>query len=310
MPMALDDAARAWERVFITGASGFMGAALAERYRAAGAEVRGVDLAPDPGAGVVGGDTTELGGWAKHVEGCDLVVHTAAIITMEGDPDRMWRVNVLGTRNALDAAAAAGAKRFVHVSSIVTFGFDYPDGVDEHWPVRTNGAPYVDTKVNAEQVALQAHSAGEIPCTLVRPGDIYGPRSTPWTVLPAAAARAGLRVLPPGMDGTINPVYIDNLLDGLILAAAEPAAVGQVITLSEGYGMSVQAFFENYARMAGNVGPERPAVELDTGTLGFLTKSGHYSIDKARRLLGYEPRVSFEEGMARTERWLRSNGLL
>jgi nucleoside-diphosphate-sugar epimerase len=310
MPMGLDDATRAWERVFITGASGFMGAALAERYRAAGAEVRGVDLAADPDAGVVGGDTTEPGAWAKHVEGCDLVVHTAAIITMEGDADRMWRVNVLGTRNALDAAAAAGAKRFVHVSSIVTFGFDYPDGVDEHWPVRTNGAPYVDTKVNAEQVALQAHSAGEIPCTLVRPGDIYGPRSTPWTVLPAAAARAGLRILPPGMDGTINPVYIDNLLDGLILAAAEPAAVGQVITLSEGYGMSVQDFFENYARMAGNAGQERPAAELDAGTLGFLTKKGHYSIDKARRLLGYEPRVSFDEGMARTESWLRATGQL
>jgi len=310
MPIGLDDATRAWERVFITGASGFMGAALAERYRAAGAEVRGVDLTADPDAGVVAGDTTEPGAWARHVEGCDLVVHTAAIITMEGDADRMWRVNVLGTRNALDAAVAAGAKRFVHVSSIVTFGFDYPDGVDEHWPVRTNGAPYVDTKVNAEQVALQAHSAGEIPCTLVRPGDIYGPRSTPWTVLPAAAARAGLRVLPPALDGTINPVYIDNLLDGLILAAAEPTAVGQVITLSEGYGMSVQDFFEHYARMAGNAGQERPAAELDAGTLGFLTKKGHYSIDKARRLLGYEPRVSFDEGMARTESWLRATGQL
>jgi nucleoside-diphosphate-sugar epimerase len=310
MPISLDDATRAWERVFITGASGFMGAALAERYRAAGVEVRGVDLAADAERGVVAGDITEAGTWTRHVESCDLVVHTAAIVTMEGDADRMWRVNVLGTRNALDAAVAAGAKRFVHVSSVVTFGFDYPDGVDEHWPVRTNGAPYVDTKVNAEHVALQAHSAGEISCSVVRPGDVYGPRSTPWTVLPAAAARAGLRILPQGMDGTINPVFIDNLLDGLLLAAAEPAAVGQVVTVSEGHGMSVQDFFENYARMAGNVGAERPAAELDEGTLGFLTKSGHYSIDKARRLLGYEPRVSFEDGMARTEKWLRSNDLI
>jgi len=310
MAIALEEALTAYERVFVTGARGFIGAALAERYRAAGVEVGGVDVEADEAAGVVAGDTTEAGAWTRAVGRCDLVVHTAAIVTMEGDDERMWRVNVLGTRNALDAAVAAGAHRFVHLSSVVAFGFDYPDGVDEHWPVRTNGAPYVDTKVASEQVVLQAHGAGEIACTVVRPGDVYGPRSTPWTVLPAAGAKAGLRVLPADVDGTINPVYIDNLVDGIVLAAAEPAAAGHVITLSEGRAMSVQAFFERYARMAGNIGPDRPVADLDPGTRGFLTKSGRYSIDKARRLLGYTPRVDFDEGMERTERWLRKNGLL
>ncbi len=82
---------------------------------------------------------------------------------------------MLGTRHALDAAREAGAERFLHLSSVTVFSFDFPDGVTEAWPVRANGVPYVDTKVAAEAVVLGAHAAGEVTCTIVRPATSTGP---------------------------------------------------------------------------------------------------------------------------------------
>ena len=127
-----------------------------------------------------------------------------------------------GTRLALDAARDAGARRFVHLSSVVTFGLDFPDGVDERWPVRPTGVAYVDTKIAAEQVVLQAHAAGEIEVTVSGPGDVYGPGSRPWTVMPVELLKARRFALPARGRGIHSPVYVDDLVDGIVAAAAQP----------------------------------------------------------------------------------------
>jgi nucleoside-diphosphate-sugar epimerase len=172
------------KRVFITGARGFIGRRLAMRYREVGSQVAGVDVRSDPELDVVAGDITAPGAWQQAARGADVVIQTAARVGMQSGPEPFWRANVLGTRHALDAAARGDAQRFVHLSSIVTFGFDVVTEVDERHPVRPNGVPYVDTKVASEQVVLQAHSAGEVACTVVRPGDVYGPGSYFWTATP------------------------------------------------------------------------------------------------------------------------------
>lgn len=316
--------------VFITGASGFMGRALAERYGELGAEVRGVDLAADPAAGVVAGDMRRPGDWQAHMDGCELVIHTAAIVSFRGDARRFWETNVLGTRHALDAAAAAGARRFVHISSVTAFSFEFPDGVDERHPTRPNGSPYVDTKVASEQAVLQAHAAGELQCTVIRPGDVYGPRSRPWTILPVEQIKAGVFALPAGGRGIFSPVYIDNLVDGIALAAGSPATAGQVFTITDGAGVPAADFFGRYAAMLGKRLRTAPTpalsvfaavayraarltgrdTEVNPASVAYLARTGTYSIAKARELLGYEPRVGLDEGMARTERWLRAEGYL
>ena len=169
------------QRVFITGALGFVGRRLADSYRAAGSEVAGVDMRSEPELGVVAGGLASPGDWQRAAAEAELVIHTAARLGMEREPDVFWRVNVLGTRHALDAAASAGARRFVHVSSIVAFGFDVPRAVDERHPVRPNGVPHVDTKVASEQAVLQAHGSGEIgarscgPETSTAPAPTSGP---------------------------------------------------------------------------------------------------------------------------------------
>ena len=97
--------------VFITGAAGFMGRALSERFRADDWTVRGVDHLADEPAGIVAGDIGTAGPWQRHVQGAALVVHTAAIVSNAAAFDEGWRVNVGGTRNVLDAAREAGAGR-------------------------------------------------------------------------------------------------------------------------------------------------------------------------------------------------------
>jgi nucleoside-diphosphate-sugar epimerase len=246
------------QRVFISGASGFVGRALAARYRQLGSEVRGVDKVADLKQEVIAGDTAQPGDWQEHAQDCDLFIHAAAIVSFTHDPRNIWEINVLGTRHALDAAIRGGAQRFLHISSVVAYSFDFPSDVTENYPVRCNGVPYVDSKVMGEQVVLQAHAAGEIDSTIIRPGDVYGPRSRPWTTRPVRLIKAGSLVLPLQGKGIFTPVYIENLVDGIILAAGSREAAGHVLNLTDGRGIENSTFFDYYARL---LGKEIPTVE-------------------------------------------------
>jgi nucleoside-diphosphate-sugar epimerase len=248
---------------------------------------------------------------------------------MRGDEEGFWRTNVLGTRNALDAARRAGAGRFVHFSSVVAFGFDYPDGVDERYPLRPNGVPYVDTKVASEQAVLQAHAEGDVSCTVIRPGDVYGPGSI-WTVTPAREIAARRLILPAMGRGHLSPIYVDDLVEGALLAASREEAKGQVFTLTGGITVETREFFGHYARMLGKsrvpVAPTGVVLalaatagrlamlsgggEVTAAAVRYIARKGGYSIDKARTVLGYEPKVSLDEGMRRCEAWLRAESLL
>jgi len=319
-------------RVFITGASGFIARTLAERLRVRGDTVVGVDLKADHDAGVVAGDIAEPGAWQDHAAGADLVIHTAAVVSNMVGMDEQWRISVVGTRNALDAAVLGNATRFLHLSSVRAFSdVGFPDGVDEDFPVRPDGNPYVDTKIASEQVVLQAHAAGELAVTVVRPGDVYGPGSRPWTIMPVEGMKKNQFLLPAMGKGIFSPVYVDDLVDGILLAADSPAAAGQVFTISGGVGVSCREFFGHYSRM---LGKEKPTVvptavalalagsyaravklrgrntEINPITVRYFTRTGTYSIDKARRILGFEPKIDLEEGMASTREWLAGEGMI
>lgn len=319
-------------RVLVTGAAGFIGRAIGARLRADGDDVVGVDRAADPAAGVHAGDTLAPGAWREHLAGCDAVVHCAAVVSNAVDLHEQWRINVVGTRRVLEAARDAGVPRFVHLSSVRAFGdTGFPDGVTEEHPVRPDGNPYVDTKIASEHVVLQAHAAGEIAATVIRPGDVYGPGSEAWVVKPLAAIRSGQFLLPARGGGIHSPVYVDDLVAGVVLALRSDAAAGQVFTIAGPRGVRSDEYFGHLFRMLGRRGPlglpTGPAValaaaadrvnrlrgarsEVNAISMRYLARSGTYSIAKARRVLGYEPAVELDEGMRRTEAWLRETGRL
>jgi nucleoside-diphosphate-sugar epimerase len=308
-------------KAFITGARGFIGAALSARLAADGWEVVGVDL-------VDGVDISAPGAWQDRAAGADVVIHTAAVVSMRGDdPRAVWRANALGTANVLEAARRAGAARFVHLSSVTVFGFAFPDGVDESYPCEPNGVPYVDTKIASEALVLRAHAAGEINTTIIRPGDVYGPGSRPWTLLPLEELKRNRFILPARGRGIFSPVYIDNLVDGIVAAATSDAAAGGVFTLSDGTGVTTHEFFDNYARLLGKPLRSVPTplavrlatiaslaargrTEVNASSARYLARTGTYSIARARETFGYAPAVTLAEGMARTAAWLRAERLV
>ncbi|MEL7450052.1 MAG: NAD-dependent epimerase/dehydratase family protein [Pseudomonadota bacterium] len=321
------------DKVFITGALGFIGQALMERYRALGAEVCGMDLKADAEQSVVAGDLAEPQGWQRHAQGCEVFINTAATVSLAADWDTYRAGSLRGVRAALDVAIAAGARRFVHFSSVAALGYDYPDEADERTPVVIGPHyRYGVAKAGSEQVVLAAHAAGEIDCTIIRPGDVYGPGSRAWLIEPLTVARTGQLILPDEGRHAMTPVYIDDLVDGTLLAAGAAAGIGHVFILWSGEHVTCREFFAYHWRWAGRQGqprslPRAAALALTTlihranraigrqtevtpDAIRMLTRRGRYSIAKARDRLGFAPQVMLAEGMRRSEEWLREIGEL
>lgn len=292
--------------VGVTGAGGFIGRAVCERLRAAGRDVVEIDLA---GAAPV--DITDAAAVARALDGCGAVVHTAAIVEETGRMADYVRVNTRGTRNVLDAI---GDGRAVVLSSVAVWGYDFRRDVDESSPPRPCGNPYVDTKGATETLALLRGA------TVIRPGDVHGPGSKPWVLRPLEAMRSGRFVLPGKGEGLMTPVYVDDLVDAITRALDEPAAAGRAYTVWDGEAVSAREFFSHHARWLGR--PVRtlprplaalgarltPGVHPDA--LRFVSRRAVYPNARARDELGWAPQVSLAQGMARSEAWLRAEGLL
>lgn len=315
-------------RIGITGRAGFIGKALAARARAAGHEVVGLDRAPGEGVDHVG-DTGDLAVLRRFCVGLDRVFHTAAIVKETGPWDAFFRVNVLAADSVALIARERGVRELVHLSSVMVHGFDFPDGVREDDPLDPADNPYCATKILSEQAILRHHAPGAFDVYVIRPGDVYGPGSVPWTLRPIEMMKRRQWVYLDGARSVINHVFVDNLLDGIDVVL-EHRASGSPFTITDGRRTSVHEFFHHYEALLGmRRAPNLPrAFALPMGTaasvalraLGMpedvnreavrmMLRRGVYSIEKIRAL-GYSPRVDLEEGMARTADWLRSQGIV
>ncbi|MFV0494481.1 NAD-dependent epimerase/dehydratase family protein [Mycobacterium sp.] len=317
-------------RVFLTGANGFIGRTLAARLRELGGTVAGVDLIADPDNGIEAGSTADPSQWAHALAGADAVVHLAAIVSTVAPVDKAWEVNVLGTKKVIDAAVDAGVSRFVHLSSIAAYGWEFPDHVTETYPTRVTGgvSTYVDTKTNSEQVVF-ANSHRGMETVVIRPGDVYGPGSV-WIREPIAMAKANQLVLPNGGSGVFDMIYVDNLVDGIVLALTTQGISGEIFNITEDQGVSNAAYFGEIASWVGGkfrsvpIGIGLPAVgvagkalrrlgkrsELGPGMLHMLNREHLVSNEKARKVLGFQPVVSYREGIARCREWAQDENLI
>ena len=318
-------------KVFITGANGFIGRALARRCRELGAEVSGLDFQADKEWGVVAGDLTKPEQWKQALEGVDIVIHAAAIVSNTASMDLAWSINVKATAALLQHCVEAGVTRFLQLSSVAAYGFSATEEVDETQPLRPMGNTYVDTKIASEHAVLACHASGAMGCTIVRPGDVYGPGSRPWVVLPLEMIKSGKFMLPAHGKGLFSPVYVDDIVNGILLAATKAQGAGQIFNISGGITPTCAEFFGYHARMAGakplkTMGTRgarllaeaaRIAIttfggttELGGGAIDMLSRKAGYSIEKADRLIGYRPQIDLVEGMRRTEQWARESNLI
>lgn len=305
-------------RAAVTGSAGFLGERFCQALVEKGYDVTGIDVRPSAQTSLVGDLTTD-GPWQKAVAAADLVVHTAAIVGEKGSWERFRAVNVGATGRVLHAATG----RVLHLSSIVVHGPDFPDQVGEDSPVQPTGNPYTDTKIASEHLVLQAAAAGA-PVTVIRPGDVYGPGSVPWTIRPVEMLKK--RQMAAFSGGVLSPVFVDDVVAGGLAAALDDRGLGEVFHISGGVGVSPAEFFGHYARMTGRRLPVLPLpvvrglagplsllgdrAPLSRRTLEYVTHPGTYSIAKAKAHLGWEPQVDLAGGMLRTEQWLREQGML
>jgi dihydroflavonol-4-reductase len=322
-------------RIALTGASGYTGGRLLQALAARGDQVSILVRRPAArlaaAARVVEGDLADVGAIRRFVEGSDAVLHVAAVYRTAGHPDSYYRdVNVGGTERLLEAAAAVGVRRFVHTSTVGVHGHVEHPPADETAPIRP-GDIYQQTKAEAEALALRFHRERGVPVAVVRPGAIYGPGETRLLKLFRAIARGRYAIVGSGRT-FYHPVFIDDLVQGFLLALDRPEAVGEAFLVCGAEYVSQQDLAARIARhTGGRVLPFRiPALPLQwAGDLveavcvpfgidpplhrrrvDFWTKSRAFTIEKARRLLGYEPRVSLEEGLARAVASYRERGWL
>jgi nucleoside-diphosphate-sugar epimerase len=318
----------------VTGGLGFIGRHLVERLLAEGYAVTAFDLpgAPVPAAWqgrvrVCHGDIADAGNVREALSGAGLVFHTAAVVSDWAPAAEYERVNLQGSRFVFDAALAQGA-RVLLLSSCAVYGDRIGRGpLREDEPLGRPVGIYGRYKQLQEALGWDYQQRG-LALTVVRPSKVFGPGSKPWV---HEAAQALLRGAPALIDGGhYNPglVYVDNLVDILLLAAARPEAQGRAYNGYDGTTVTLRQYFTDLARIVGAPPPRslpRPAARalaaviapawrllrlrsrplLTPDSLRLLSSEYTISLDRVRRELGFEPRVSYAEGLARVEAYWR-----
>jgi nucleoside-diphosphate-sugar epimerase len=324
-------------KYLVTGATGFTGQHLVRRLVAEGSSVRIIARSAERARDAFGdsveieiGDVADPGVIRRAVPGCGVIFHLAAAYREAGADVRYREVHVDSTRLLLEAARAEGIARFVHCSTVGVLGHISHPPADENTP-HSPGDVYQATKVEAERLALDLAGRYRIPLTVARPTAIYGPGDLRLLKLFRMIAKRRFVMIGSGRV-FYHMVHVEDLVDGLRLLEQRPDAIGEIFILGgEGY-RSLNEIAALIARVVGAPPPrwhvpawpiqmagslcERICAPLGVSPpiyrrrVDFFTKSRAFSIEKARRRLGYQPKIDLERGLAETTAWYRAHGYL
>lgn len=318
-------------RVLLTGATGFLGRAVARRLTDAGHEVAALVRDKDPELRELGveelvGDIAQLDTATSAVAGREIVVHTAARVAPFGRVDEYYEANVHGTDNLLAACEIAGVRKFVFTSCAgVVIDHGDLNGVNEAQRMPAQApTPYLATKALAERHVLAANGP-QLATVALRPHFLWGPGEPRWLPRIVALAKSGrLRLFgEPGKK--IDSCYVDNAADAHLAAverlAPDAPIAGKAYFITQGEPASIDGFVNGLLRAAGypaeirrvssaaarvlaSTAPLRRAMSRDeplltADALTLFGQSAWFNIAAARRDLGYAPRVGMTEGLAR-----------
>ncbi len=326
-------------RILVTGATGFVGAAVARKLVAGGHAVRTLVRPTSDrrnleglGVDVVVGDLTDRPSLVQALEGCSGLFHVAADYRLwTRDPASMFKANVEGSRNILVAAGEAGVTRMVYTSSVAALGVG-TDGIpgDEDTPVAFEDmiGPYKQSKFKAEAEVRRLIEEEGLPVVIVNPSTPVGPGDVKPTPTGRMIVEAAAGRMPAYVDTGLNVVHVDDVANGHILAF-EKGLVGERYVLG-GENMTLAAILAEIAQITGRAAPKvriphtlimpiahaaEAWTRLTGGSEPFVTVDGvrmarkkmFFSWDKAKRALGYEARPA-RQALADAVGWFRENG--
>jgi nucleoside-diphosphate-sugar epimerase len=318
-------------KVFVTGGTGFIGGEIVRQLRGRGDKVACLVRNPEKGKAVadlgcelVAGDLGSAEALRKGMEGCDAVIHAAAIYEVGiavKDRPAMWEANVAGTERVMEAALAAKIPRIVYVSTVGVFGNTDQKVVDETYehPEQSFTSYYEETKLEAHKIVKRMIAERDLPAIIVQPGGVYGPNDTSQVADLLQEFFAGKLVLLPLPNLGICMSHVEDIAGGVILAL-DKGKLGEIYVLS-GPATTMRGAIEAVAKVSGRKAPKRdlptpllkalipigPLVGKLMGqppNLRELIASGDNvtfwaSYEKAERELGYSPR-GLDEGLRQT----------
>jgi nucleoside-diphosphate-sugar epimerase len=260
------------------------------------------------------------------IGGADAVLHLAGMMGVWRPMADYHAVNVSGTENVCRAALAEGA-RVVHVSSWTVYGMDLGAPADENFPLNPFREPYAITKAAGDEAVQRMIAEDRLPAVNIRPGTFFGPGDQLHFGRMADRLRAGRGVVVGAGDNALPFVYVTDVVQGLLLALDEERALGRAYNITNDHPLTQEQLLRAIAREVGGRPPrlhipyrplygagyvaERIAMLTRSARQPIVTRLGaklfgtdnRHAIDKARRELGYAPRVDLDEGVRLAAEW-------
>lgn len=311
------------KNVLVTGGGGFIGSHLLERLVALKANVRTfirynsrndmglIELLPplvQNSVEVIASDLRDYPSVWDAMREVEVVFHLAALISIPYSykyPGNVVENNIRATQNVLQAARECAVGKFVHTSSSEVYGTAEYTPIDEKHPLKAQ-SPYAASKTGCDQLALSFYYSYELPVTIIRPFNTYGPRQSARAIVPTIITQAltQKQVFLGSLTPTRDLTYITDIVDGFIKVAEGEDALGEVFNIGSGREISVGDLADRIVNLinpglqitfdASRIRPEKSEVEQ------LICNAS-----KAKQRLGWEPKVSLEEGLKQTMGWIK-----
>lgn len=330
-------------KLLVTGGTGFIGSHLAEEGRRRGAEVVVLGLTERPeeranaellrgmGVEVLAGSITDAALSRRAAQGATHIFHLAVAMREGGKSDEFFEsINLDGTRHLLEAARSQQVERFVYCGTIGIYGHRAPGITSENSPLAP-GNIYERTKVSAERLVREfAHQSG-LPAVILRPADVYGPRDQRLLKLFKGVSRGKFPLFGPG-EGRRHMVYVDDVVSAFFKACEQDTALGQGMIVAGPGSCTLRELIGEIADATGSKRfgfrlPLAPMLGLAAVVedvcarfnidppiyrrrMDFFHSDSEFDTTRARKLLGWEPRVGLREGIRRTLESYRQSGQL
>lgn len=313
------------KKCLVTGAGGFIGSHLAEELVKQGAKVKAlvhynsrndwglIELLPEEirqELEVIAGNVQDTYMMRKTVKDCNIVFHLAALIAIPYSyvaPESYVNANVKGTLNLLQACLDEGVEKVAHTSTSEIYGTAQYTPIDENHPLQGQ-SPYSASKIGADKIAESFYLSFNLPVATIRPFNTYGPRQSARAIIPSiiiqvlASSELKLGLLTPVRDLT----YVKDTVDGFLKIAESDRAVGKVINIGTGIGITVGELAE---RIIGLVGKDVRVVREERRIRPEKSEVMELICDrrKAKELIGWEPQYTLEEGLGETIKWIQEH---